>query len=213
MHDGLESCRTGPVAQFVAAFMRETLDELFPTREACTTFYADAGNFDRLLKGNVGDNLMYKYRAIASFFLWKDICELAMARTRSLLAERGAISAIEDFDGFWADLHQYIALKHAHGETVEEILAPAVATFRYDLDRWLTDGAPTAVALYQFDSPMTIEFRLTPEAEHELATALGVWTTTLRGLSKLVTRIQTAWQVRQRFLTGQLHEALVETTA
>ena len=36
--------------------------ELFPTREACVEFYSQPENFERLLRGEIGDNLMYKYR-------------------------------------------------------------------------------------------------------------------------------------------------------
>ncbi len=63
----------------------------------------------KLQRGEIGDNLMYRYRAIASFFLWEAVCEAAMNATRQLLEERGVPGKIRDFDTFWKDFHTYIA--------------------------------------------------------------------------------------------------------
>ena len=69
----------GPVKHLLDDFVRETVGELFPTREACIDFYRQPGNFKRLCEGDIGDNLMYKYRAKASFHYWKEICEIGMS--------------------------------------------------------------------------------------------------------------------------------------
>ena len=68
----------GPVREFVEDFRRETEGELFPTRQECIAFYSEPSNFEKLLEGRIGDNLMNKYRAIASFHLWPELCALAM---------------------------------------------------------------------------------------------------------------------------------------
>ena len=64
----------------------------------------------RLQRGEIGDNLMYRYRAIASFYIWQEVCDAAMNATRR--AARGARRRPPDratSTQFWKDLHTYIA--------------------------------------------------------------------------------------------------------
>ena len=190
---------TGPVREFLDHFVAETKSELFPSREECMAFYGRTENFERLRNAEIGDNLMYKYRAIASYFLWTDICACAMNATRRLLVERGVDRQIDDFDGFWREFHTCIRLRHAHGATTEEVLAPVRAILRYDVPRWLADGMPHGTSTYRLIRPNAFEFALTPEGARELAAAFQVWTYQIKGLTKMVTRIRVGSQVRRCF--------------
>jgi hypothetical protein len=193
----------GVVGRIVRDFTTETVNELFPTAEACREFYAKEENFQRLKDGEIGDNLMYKYRAIASFFEWNAIAKLSEEVTRTLLVERGATHEIPDFARFWDDFARYQQLRHAHGRTLDEILEPARTTFSYDIERWLHDGMPRDLAPYRLAGPKELGFHLTEEGERELVAALKVWTVSLKGLTKGVTRIRMAAQVRvPRFVSG-----------
>jgi radical SAM superfamily enzyme YgiQ (UPF0313 family) len=193
------------VRRFLDDFVSETINELFPTREACVEFYSQEENFQRLRQGEIGDNLMYKYRAIASFYLWEQICETAMTATRALLEGCGVVERIPHFNEFWLDFHRYIELKHAHGRTREQILSSARVELRYDFERWLEEGDLTKPEAYRLAEPIEFEFRLNEEAMRELDAALQVWTTELKGLTKMVTRIKTSWQVRDCYATYPEH--------
>ncbi len=181
---------------FLNEFVDETVNELFPTREACARFYSENENFERLKNGQIGDNLMYRYRAIASFRLWDAVCSTAMESTRCLLERKGLPDQYAHFDEFWADLYQFVRLRHASGESPSEILSSKRATLRYDLQRWAGDGCPTDFANYRLDERAEFEFRLCEESAKELAAALQVWGTEIKSLTKMVTRIKVAWQVR-----------------
>ena len=182
---------------FLAEFVAETVGELFETREACVAFYSEAGNFGRLQSGEVGDNLMYRYRAMASFHLWEEVCDAAMEATRKLLVERGVDRAIRDFDRFWTEFHAYVRLVHACGRDAASILAPARALLGYDFPAWMAAPQPADPNGFRYARPREVEFRLTEEGSRELQSALSVWTTHIKALSKLVTRIKVDWQVRQ----------------
>ncbi len=184
------------VQQFLANFRSETINELFPTREACVEFYSRDDNFRRLENGEVGDNLMYKYRAIASFHLWSEICAAAMNASREMFVARGMDTRIRHFGDFWNDFHRYVDLKHASGRSVQEILAPASAILRYDIESWLSHGNLLDPAPYRLEKATGFEFQLSPESKRELEAALKVWSTDLKGLTKMVTRIKVAWQIR-----------------
>jgi radical SAM superfamily enzyme YgiQ (UPF0313 family) len=185
------------VRGFLDAFVGETKGELFPTRESCIAFYARDDNFAALGRGDIGDNLMYRYRAIASFFIWEAVCDAALAASRRLLEERGAAQAIAAFDLFWADFATFVRLSHATGRSVEEILAPAEAVLHHDIPAWIASGAWTRPQDFRLAEPVRFAFALTEEGAREMEMSLATWTTHIRGLSKLVTRIRVESQVRR----------------
>lgn len=187
----------GKVREFLDAFVGETKNELFPTREACIAHYSEPTNFERLRNGEIGDNLMYKYRAIASFHLWPEICAIAMNATRLLLEDRGLTGEFADFDEFWADLHRYCEAKHAHGRTIEDVLAPVVMPLQYDIPRWFADGAHANTRAYRLPEPTTFTFQLSQEGYEELRSAFDVWGDKVKGLAKMVTRVRVSAQVRE----------------
>ena len=184
------------IRAFLDDFVKETLGELFPTREACVEFYSREENFKALERGDIGDNLMYRYRAIASFFIWDAVCAAAMQATKELLEERGVASLIPDFDLFIADFHTYIHALHATGRDVDGILASKTVVLNYDFGAWLKHGDLTNPGPYRLAGPTEFVFELTEEGRRELESSLAVWTTHVRGLSKLVTRIRVESQIR-----------------
>ena len=194
--NGMENDR-GEARKLLDDFTAETVGELFPTREACVEFYSRPENFERLRRGEIGDNLMHKYHVIAVFHIWPAICKLGMDVTRDLLRARGVLDQIQDFEGFWADFHRFVELQHAYGRTAQQMLAPSGAKLHYDIGRWLAEGAPLDPSAYRLQSAQEYEFGLAPDAAEELRKAFEVWTEQLLGLSKLITRVRFQWLVRQ----------------
>ena len=194
----LAAMENGPdsVRRFLQQFENDTVAELFPSREACREYYFEEENFRRLADGEIGDNLMYRYRAMASFYVWRDICATAMNGTKKLLEEKGA-GSIPGFDRFWSDFERFLVEQHAHGSTPEQVFAPKDIELEYDINRWLADGMPKELHDYRLGNPARFRFELTTEGARGLAAGFEVWTPTLRGLSKMVTRIQMRWQVRK----------------
>ncbi|HYR42601.1 MAG TPA: hypothetical protein VER98_06245, partial [Terriglobia bacterium] len=183
--------------EFLDLFVTETINELFETPEECVAFYSRPANFARLQKGEIGDNLMYKYRALASFFLWPEVCQTLMDATRGLLERQGIAGQIPEFDEFWADFGQFVRLQHADGETIDAVLRPVTVPMTYDIARWLTDGNLKDPSPYRLAVPREFTFQLPAECARELEGAFKVWGSELKALSKLVTRIKIGWQVRE----------------
>lgn len=188
----------GPAIRgFLDSFVGETVGELFPTREACIEFYSREENFAKLERGDIGDNLMYRYRAIASFHLWDEVCAVAMAATRKLLEERGVDKKIENFDQFWDDFHTYVRGLHASGRTAEEILAPTEAVLNYDFPAWDADGELADPQPYRLPAPRCFSFELSEEGYRDMQGALSRWTDHIRGLSKMASRFNVDVRIRQ----------------
>jgi radical SAM superfamily enzyme YgiQ (UPF0313 family) len=187
---------SGPMNRFLQDFVDETKGELFDTEEECIAYYSEPERYDQLMRGQIGDNLMYKYRAVASFFLWNEVCDLACATTERLLRNLGAVSQIESFDELWSELLRYVKVKHATGARIEELTRQVECSFQYNIPAWLADGSPSVTRPYRFDSPHVFAFSLNAENARELDGALKVWSARSIGLSKLITRIRFSAQVR-----------------
>lgn len=191
---------TGAARALLDEFVSETVGELFPTYETCAEFYGRPENFDKLLAGRIGDNLMYKYRARASFFDWKEVCRLASAATKRLLLSRQLVTEGPAFESFWTDLHGWIEARHAAGGTAAEIVKPVSLTLSHDLPAWVADGRPADFRPYALATARACHFQLSDEGAKELSSAFQVWSSELIGLSKLVTRIRVQSQVRTAML-------------
>lgn len=187
----------GAVGALVDAFERETRQELFATRDELVAFYSQPENFARLEAGEIGDNLMYKYRADASFFAWPDVCRVGMAATRKLLEHHALDTRIPEFGVFWEDLTRFVEVRHAHGTTPETILAPVEIELRHDLPAWVAAGRPADPSRFRLTRPTPFVAALPDESVREIRGLFDVWTTSLQGLTKGVTRIRSDAQVRQ----------------
>jgi len=184
------------IRAFLDGFVAETVGELFDTREACIEFYSREENFTKLEQGEMGDNLMYRYRAIASFHVWNEICNTAMDATRQWLKQHGVHHKIKNFDQFWNDFHTYVRLLHATGRSARELLSFSNVKLNYDFAAWLENDELPDPEEYRLGIPTDFVFELDEARRREIESSLAVWTTHIRGLSKLVTRIKADAQVR-----------------
>jgi radical SAM superfamily enzyme YgiQ (UPF0313 family) len=187
----------GPIGELVDSFENETRNELFPSYEAVTEFYSQPENFERLEEGEIGDNLMYKYRAKAGFFMWPEIAEIAMDVTRQMLLARGAAEQVDDFERLWDDFHRYVEMKHTHGSSLDELLAPTTAVFQYDVPQWVAAGTPRDPSAFRLREPQSFLFEVPAEFAREIRDLIAVWSTSLKGLTKGITRIKSEVQTRE----------------
>jgi hypothetical protein len=119
-----------------------------------------------------------------------------MAATRRLLEDRALDTQIDDFGVFWTDLARFVEAQHAHGTTPETILAPVRFELRYDLPKWVAAGRPADPSPFRLAAPTTFEAALPEESAREIRGLFDVWTTSLKGLTKGVTRIRAEAQRR-----------------
>jgi hypothetical protein len=179
----------GEVGEYLASFMRETRGELFETRDALESFYRQPENFNRLAQGEIGDNLVYKYAAIARLRAWGAFAGIALATARQLLIDHGAAARIAQFEEFWDDFARFITLRSVTGTSVEQLIRPVSATVRYDIASWLADGCPVDTAPHRLPFPVDAEFRLGAPQAKELRQAIDVWGLSNAGLGMLLRRV------------------------
>jgi hypothetical protein len=128
--------RGDTVARHLAMFDKEAEDELYASPEAISAFAEE--NYEQLLSGERGDNLMNKYMMIANTDGFDDYLSLALEAARSLLLRKGVNLA--EIDQKLGDLGSYIKMTYDFATYFHE---PPVAdvrnrvTFTYDIAAWL----------------------------------------------------------------------------
>lgn len=66
------------------SFLKETANELFPSREALIDFFGKKENYKLLLEGTFGDNLLRKYKAVMLCQYYKESLEAARKQASTL---------------------------------------------------------------------------------------------------------------------------------
>lgn len=171
-------------------FLEETRNELFDSVEAAEEFYSQEENFTKLVSNEVGDNLIYKYRALGSFIFWPEVCEAVFSKTKALLNAHGK----QVNEEFWIDAERFFVRRFAFGKTSEELLAEHSEVFRYDIGKWLDDGLPENYEAYRFLQPKALRFFLSSRNSSNILGALNIWSYNEKSISMLVRRVHHDWR-------------------
>lgn len=181
----------------IISFVEETRNELFDSEDELHEFYSKPENLERVLRSEIGDNLMYKYRAIASFWHYDSVCDIVYQTIWELL-EQNESPMLDDpeFKVFWEDWKSHSLYSHAHGKTVDEVLSAKKHVFHFDIRNWLVNETAENFASVKLSQPQTTMFVLDEEKQDHLSGAFKIWDYQLKSMPMIVKRIHNTWQER-----------------
>jgi hypothetical protein len=180
-----------PLSALYLQFIGETESELFDSEEQLHDFYSIPENFEKLNSGEVGDNLIYKYRTLALFYYWTEVVETAVNSTISLLKEG---NLTETQLNFLSDYGEFVKYSHVFGKSKEDILSDYQREFSYDHASWINDGYPIQkIESYQNPSQKTILFQLSEANKKNLRDAFEIWSFDPKSFSMFIRRIHDDW--------------------
>ncbi len=182
------------VVALFSDFLEETTNELFDSRESCVKCYSKKDNFQGLLKGEIGGNLIMKYLSIATFHVWEDIVRYAFITAKRLLNEKNLNG---DANNFLNNLEVFIRNWLANGRSSVQILSNVERHLDYDINAWMNDDYRVSYEKYRFENSCNVQFYLPEERFRILQNALNVYGEDIIGKAKLVTRIQYVDQLRE----------------
>ncbi len=145
----------------VQGYLDENQAELFETREACVA-WAKA-NYDDLISGELGGNLLSKYAMIGRFivvsqaldFLQRAIGDLIPREDRDAQEMLGCITAY----------YRSVMLHVPFAQTLEQ--TPHWQTC-YDIEAWRADDFARPLAEYRMPEPVAIPTRVSPSVKEVL---------------------------------------------
>lgn len=123
------------------AFIRETRDELFLSREDLLEHFNKPDNFEALRSGKLGDNLSYKYKCLVISNNFKVLLNLAASEAKKLLIKKLAEKEAEDII---SDLTRFLSTRDVKRALEDPDLAANKKVYlNYDIPSWLATSGNT----------------------------------------------------------------------
>lgn len=164
-------------------FLKETREELWLDHQALIGHTASADTIARYIDGELGSNLIYKYKALSMTLYFDRLCAAAKRSVSRVLHNHGADALeIELFD-------QMIEFRRLQ---VRDICAPAniemTGEFSYDIETTLVEEKQPPASALQLTSPRTYRFLHNPQQREIIASYLNAFGADTRGLTRFVSR-------------------------
>jgi radical SAM superfamily enzyme YgiQ (UPF0313 family) len=171
-------------------FVRESREELFPTRQACLDWAR--ANYEGLVDGTLGGNLLSKYSMIGRFYATASSLEFLEAGIARGLESRGVA-----FDrGQLATVFEYLRAVALHVPFAETTAAPVEFGTRYDVEAWARDGYAKPLEDYRFDGRRRFRAETAAETRTLILSKLAAFGEHPAGLGKF-TRTMFARDLRR----------------
>ncbi|HQR32102.1 MAG TPA: radical SAM protein [Blastocatellia bacterium] len=171
-------------------FLQESQEELFQTREACIEWARQ--NFDSLVNGSKGGNLLSKYSMLGRFYLTQEAIEFLQT----------VISSAQDEAVLRTDLAQlqavtdYLRCILLHVPFAEVLASNPEWTASYDVEAWRKDGYADHLDLYAFDQPRSFATAVDADKRAMIETRIATFGEHPSGLGKF-TRTMFAHDLRR----------------
>lgn len=175
----------GLVALFLA-FTQDTIGELWDTPEEIAAHYAEDSNFERLVNGEDGKNLIQSYEAAAIATCMSELTTCIFHHVGELFAENGTDSEIQAR----LDAVRRFCITRTHNLFGSDRLETTpVEEFEFDIDEWLANDEFAPLDSYVLNKPKRVEFVLTPDQYQEVENALNTFGHSPAGQAKAMIRI------------------------
>jgi hypothetical protein len=173
-------------------FVRESQDELFSTRDECLEWARR--NFDALVSGAAGGNLLSKYSMLGRFYATQDSLTYLATAIASILEETGRQLARPQLDAVIGYLH--CALLHV--PFAESLDQEPVFTAVYDVDSWRCEGYAAPLSAYRLDAPLACSTAVNADRSLLIRSRIAAFGEHPSGLGKF-TRTMFARDLRRDF--------------
>ena len=196
------------VKEILRGFRAETQGELWDSEDDLVAHYQKDENYDRLRLGEVGGNLIYKYKVLSIVFAAEswisvlvDVCkEFAKEKVK----DREAIKKEEDRINLLAE---FCGRKLSGILDVDaNVVAPLDMMSPYDIVGWLQSEEATPLEDYLTGSSLLYQFYYTDEQLKIRADQFKRYGTTTNALSKIVTRVSNVESLFRKVRTPESEE-------
>lgn len=176
--------------QLVRGFLDETRSELWGSDEELMAFYARDENYARLLAGDAGGNLIYKYKAVSLAFASRAWAEFLGTLLREMFFDRvGDCDARGQATAEIDTLVEYVQNKLAGVLDANGDSTPRTMNASADILAWLRSAEGTPLSAFSVGDPLTYVFEYTDDQRAARADYFSRYGTSPSALSKIVTRV------------------------
>lgn len=200
------------IRQIYRDFMSETESELWQSEEDLVTHYKMEENYRRLRQGEVGGNLIYKYKSKSVAFSAAQWIEYLSATLRFIAREILAGDHLVRAEAEITDMSRFCQARIEGLLNPEGNVEPIEIAFEYDIPAWMRGAEGRALADYRLNRPRTFRFAYTDEQLRTRQDQFSRYGTDVNALSKIVTRISNLESLFRRVESAEGAEELFQGT-
>ncbi len=175
------------VRETIASFMEETRSELWDDPDRLVSHYREKKNYQRLLRGDVGGNLIHKYKARSMAFETDGwiayLSEILLDLARQVLGDD-----IEEAERQIDTLARFCRYK-LNGIVSESFTEVLSLESPYDIVGWLKEANDTPLDGFGLLETRQYTFTFSDEQKRSRKDLFKRYGTDLNGLSKIFTRV------------------------
>jgi len=168
----------------VDEFINETKNELWETKEDLECFIRSRENIKKYIDGELGSNLIFKYKSIALIESTQMLADVAIATLSMVVSSRGASPHLLPL---CIDLIEAAKLRmtdiFVNHERVKE------RSFTYDVEKIWRERVILSPEEYKLPNPKVISFILTDEQKKIVHNYIGIYGSHTPGLSRILSKV------------------------
>ncbi|MDA2909528.1 hypothetical protein MYX04_01200 [Nitrospiraceae bacterium AH_259_D15_M11_P09] len=152
---------TGELADLFHNFIAETKEELWDSKEDLVAFTRKEENIEKYISGELGANLLFKYKGLAITKHLKALADVARATVEKVISENGR------FDGKAVALVNDVLLYEVarKSDLFSGDYQPRYCELRYDVEKFM--ASPVGIDLSEFSFPVPCLFRFVHDDEQK----------------------------------------------
>jgi hypothetical protein len=140
----------GAFRGLVEDFVTESQEELFPTPEACLEWARE--NFDALVSGEKGGNLLSKYSMLGRFYRVHDALRFLRDAIESYAAASGRFVDAAELD----NVHRFLSSISLHVPFAASLARSVAFNLDYDVAAWVADSYTRPLRDYKLARPLLL---------------------------------------------------------
>jgi hypothetical protein len=183
-------------------FIKATGDELWDTREEALGFFCNGDNIDLFVNGDMGDNVLFKFRAICMTSAFKDFMDYGVD-----IATKMALEGVPETETLRireeiAEVARYVYSKRRLPLDQKEIENPVEEQFQHDMTAWESDGHTRQLSDYRRNEPVPVTFSYEDMQKNKLIHAYRQLGTSMQGIGQVVRKHNPLYFVRETARAG-----------
>ena len=172
-----------PVQAIFNSFVRLTKEELWNSEEELQAYVRAANNYEKLLKGEVGTNLIQTHTAM-SLAVMDDWVEYVFLTAKSMLGEDVHIDV--ESSAIFADIQNFCVGRVHNIWGPERNEDTPYVLLRYDVARWMQSPLSVPLSQYEYRIPVMYQFGFSEAKKEEMTALIQRYGTSTTGIGRII---------------------------
>jgi radical SAM superfamily enzyme YgiQ (UPF0313 family) len=171
--------------ELLSLFADETENELWDSKDGLRASIQEQGTIARYVSGELGSNLIFKYKALSLARYFSAVCRVARSSIKIFLQMNNVA------DHNLTDLaEEIIEYKRMQVEDLFDTTGQLrISEFRFDVPRFADADTLEDLAAFRFSEPRIIRFRQSDEQRNSIDSYVRIFGSDLTGLTRILSRV------------------------